>query len=104
MSQGLRFELVGAVQDKRNYDDAKSGEKVFGVQAAWLGGSEFFRLTSEQYRKAPETGEPVQIVGTLMLTKWGPRFQVQAIGAPVAAPNGQAEPGAAATRRTVAGA
>lgn len=70
MLTGLKFELIGVVQEFVEFDDQRSGEKVRGVRVGWLGGSHYFNCESlEQQQLFPKQDEPVRVAGNLLLDK-----------------------------------
>lgn len=79
MESGLYFKALGKIGGKRSWPDKETKLPVFGADVGWMGGSEFFRLSPEQYAACGEKGSTVLIEGTMEISKFGVRFSVESL-------------------------
>ncbi len=97
MVTGLTYTMVGVVQRKYNFEDRSTGQKVFGVEVGWMGGTHSFMVDDLAAQDHfPDDGEPVEIAGILQVSKKGiARF----LSPRVTTPRGGSSPAASGSKR-----
>ncbi len=78
MFSGIKYVLVGVVQDTYNFRDDRTGEIVRGVNVGWMGGEYSFKCADQaEFDRFPPIGESLTITGVLVYSKGkAPKFRV----------------------------